>query len=85
MGTPIRRAFEVHIPFAVQVKLPYFIEDVDLFDPLYDTHSVLTDIVSGQCVFYCICGTFCHCYLYPSYVISGWNAVVRQDVDTTGI
>ena len=63
LETPIHRAFEVHIPFAVQVKLPYFVEDVD---PLYDTPFVLTDIVSGQCVLYCICGTFCHCYLTPA-------------------
>ena len=73
---------KVHIPFAVRVRLPYFIGDVD---PLYDKPSMLTDILSGQSVFYCICATFCYCYLYPSYVNSGWNAVVRQDVDSTGI
>ena len=100
LETPIRPAFKVHIPFAVQVRLPYFIEHAD---PLYDTPSVLTDILSGLSVFYCICATFCQCYLYPSYVNSGWNggirqdvvilqvfeggwnAVVRQDVDTTGV
>jgi hypothetical protein len=51
LETPIRLGFNVHIPFTVQVRLPYFIEDVD---PLYDTPSVLTDILSGQSVFCCI-------------------------------
>jgi hypothetical protein len=82
LDTLMRRAFKVHIPFAVQVILPYFIEDVD---PLYDTPSVLADILSGQSVFCCICATFRHCYLYPSYVNSGWNGGIRQDVDTTGV